>query len=275
MSAERQAPVAERQIAVQVRIEGPRGPWGHEDVLAGPDVATWLRSASCELSELADVALTLDRDGWRLRARDPLGLGPSSFFATLSAVSLVEAAERAGECAVTAGSVIEWGPFMESGIVFPCGGLVVGGPEFGEGSMDEWVVCDARGAETLCASQAIALAELHEAGARLVTELARSHAHEYDAISSIRTRIARLELPLPVPVDLRLCTLSDELLRLRAVPAAHFRWKGFLAALSTRAGTDIGTATAGWGRCAHDLAGQGFDAAALALHAAAARDIGP
>jgi hypothetical protein len=207
----------------------------------------------------------LDEGGWQVEAQ--LLVAMVAMSAVRGFDSLEDALEDAAARGVPAGTAVEWCvPPSEPGRVpIAHGGAFIGGPWFGEGSVEETLVMDVYGRESVHRTRAEGLAAVVEAIREYATELARLYP-DADLSEELYARADELDELPPQGLDLRL--IDDELERrvygVKAMPADYFRWDGFKLAVKRPEEPEQlrhGSATLAWGPVARRLAMEGWSLA--------------
>ena len=214
-----------------------------------------------DLKQRVEAAHALEREGWEV--------GTSAFMGPLIRAyghvgSLEQALEVARRCRVPGGTAVEWATAAAEPNKLPLsyGGGFVDGPVFGAGKLDEILIRDPYGRESLHPTRAEAL--------RIVCVVINDYAERvgqlYPGVDELVDGV-RAHVDTVTEDDLHGLwqgLVHDEVLNetimVKAMAADHFRWGGFKAAVEDPESPDrlANTVALGWGPIALELALEGW-----------------
>jgi len=196
--------------------------------LAGDAVVEMLTTHAEATARLAERLGRLSDAGWTITASSLMSVHLGAWRA---AASLKEATAELEACGVPSGTIVHWAiaPENVDGLPVGIGGLVLDGPDFGEGSLDEILVTDTDGVGRIIEGRDQALAALRDAIETYAGQVARTYPHLEDLPHEILARARDLDALQPFThVDL----VEDERQKrigVHAEPASVIRWRGFVA----------------------------------------------
>jgi len=200
--------------------------------LAGDDVVDMLAKHAEATARLAERLGRLSDVGWTITASSLMSIHLGAWRAS---PSLNEAAADLEACGAPPGTIVHWAIAPENVDRLPVGigGLVLDGPAFGEGSLDEILVTDTNGVERVIEGRDQALAALRDAIEAYAGQVARTYPHLEDLPHEILARARELDELRPFThVDL----VEDEQQKrigVQAQPVSAIRWRGFVAGVET------------------------------------------